>query len=95
LGILYFSTDVECGGGAAVPRPFTDPASGRSYRARIALMLLVEPGSYKVSNGYLYFSPDVECVVGAAVPRPFTDLGRSYLARIAVMLLVRSQVPTR
>jgi hypothetical protein len=36
-----------------VPRPFTDPASGRSYRVRIALMLLVEPGSYKVSTVYI------------------------------------------
>jgi hypothetical protein len=36
-----------------VPLPFTDPASGLAYRARIAPLLLVEPGSYKVSSGYI------------------------------------------
>lgn len=47
--LLYFSPDVECGGGAA-PRPFTDPLSRRTYRTRIALMLQVEPGSYKIGG---------------------------------------------
>ncbi len=52
-GILYFSPDVECGGGVVVPDPCTDPARGRPYQACIALMLLVEPGSHKVSIGYI------------------------------------------
>ncbi len=61
-------------GRAVGPGPFTASASGRSYRAHIALMLLVEPGSYKVSIGLiLYFSPDVDCGGGVIVPCPFTD----------------------
>ncbi len=51
--MLYFCPYVECGEGAVVLRPFTDPTSRWSYEARIALLLLVEPGSYKVGSGYI------------------------------------------
>jgi hypothetical protein len=40
-------------GAGVVPYPFTDPPAGVHTGGRIALMLLVEPGSYKVSNGYI------------------------------------------
>ncbi len=42
-----------------MPRPFTDVASGREYCARIDLMLLVEPGSYKVSIGYIVLQSEL------------------------------------
>ncbi len=53
-------------------------------------MLLVEPGSYKVSNGHIVLKSDVVCGGGAAVPCPFTNpaSGWSYQACIALMLLV-------